>query len=91
LNKAKIVLLVIATTVLGGITTFINSFVSVQCTEVSMMTARNPMGPIWYYKQMANFCQFGNSIVVLGGLFLIGLTWYLAYRKTIQNLNQENL
>lgn len=90
MNKSKLVLSVIGTAIVAGLTSFVNALVSVQCTEVAMMTARDPMGPIWYYKQMAGFCRFGNGLVILVGMVLIGLIWFLSYKQSIQNLLKEN-
>ncbi len=91
MNKTKLALSIFGTVVLGWLMSFTNAFVSVQCTEVNMMTARDPMGPIWLYKQMAGFCDFGNGIVVLIGLVLIGLIWYLGYKEPIKKFIKENL
>ncbi len=90
MNKSKLALSIFGTVVLGWLMLFVNSFVSVQCTEVNMMTARDPMGPIWLYKQLSSFCDFGNAIVIVVGLILIGLIWYFAYLKKFFNDLKEN-
>lgn len=90
MNKSKLVLSVIGTAIVAWLTSFVNSFVSVQCTDVAMMTVRDPMGPIWLYKQMAGFCRFGNGLVILVGVILIGMIWYFGYKQSIQNLLKEN-
>lgn len=86
MNKVKLFVVSILTLFMVFITNLGLAFTQVQCTEVSMMTSRDPMGPIWFYKQMMTLCGFGPILVVVVGLVLIGLLWFFAYRKTLQDL-----
>lgn len=86
MNKTKFVVVSLVTALIAFVTNLGLAFTQVQCTEVSMMTSRDPMGPIWFYKQMMALCSFGNILIVSIGIALIGTLWYLAYRKTVQDL-----
>lgn len=88
MNWLKLGVLSVVTVFMVFVTNLGLAFTKVQCTEVSMMTSRDPMGPIWFYKQMMALCSFGNLIVVLIGLALIGLLWFFAYRESLKGLLQ---
>jgi sterol desaturase/sphingolipid hydroxylase (fatty acid hydroxylase superfamily) len=86
MNKLKLFVVSLVTAVIAIATSLGLAFTQVRCTEVSMLTSRDPMGPIWFYKQLMALCGFGPILVVVIGLALIGLLWFFAYRKNLKDL-----
>ncbi len=77
----KLALTVLGSVLLGWATNFANALVRIQCTEVSMLTARDPFGPIALYRQLVSLCGIGYGVIIVIGAALIALLWYLVYFK----------
>ena len=80
----------LGTALLAWGTSFAYALVGIQCTEVSMLTARDPMGPIALYRQLVSLCGIGGIVVIVIGLVLIFGLWYFAYLKKLTKKNKEN-